>query len=343
MVAKRLQAFASTYPGPSVPVNPKLVAAVRLAEKALKRRVFCFIQQPGEYDEITPELVGRAMGSLTKNPAGQPVAVLLHSPGGDANSAYRLARFLIRHCGGYTVIIPRWAKSAATLFSLGADQIYFGDHAEFGPIDMQIGDPERERVMSALEVVQSLERLNSEALLMVDAMMTHLLRRSQKKVDTILPHVLRYVADITKPIFDKIDTVSFTYHARLLKVGEDYAKMLLRARYPEFEAETIAYSLTRKYPDHGFAIDFEEAQGIGLEIARIPANLREPLGLTLPSYTRNTVVGFLESPHEKAKTKSGKGATGSSAHKREPAASRNGSQRGARDRIGQNGPPESLA
>ena len=282
MSAEQAKVTASVYSDKDSPIDPRLVKAVRTAELELGMKVFCLIQHgtgDERYGEIHPWLTSRVMASVGSLPPGQSIAVLLHSPGGDAHTAFRLARFLRRHCQGYTVIIPRYAKSAATLFSLGASDIYFGDYAEFGPIDVQLDNAEQERTISALEVVQSLERLNSEALLAVDSMMTHLMRRSQKKVDALLPAVLRYAADLTKPMFDKIDTVSFTFHARLLKIGEDYARMLLRHSYRPEIADTIAYSLTRKYPDHGFVIDCDEAKAIGLELQRLPDKLREPLAL----------------------------------------------------------------
>lgn len=74
-----------------------------------------------------------------------------------ANSAYELAMLLRRHCGGFDAIIPRRAKSAATLLSLGADSIYMNDHAELGPLDFQVFDRDREELLSGLDEVQSLE------------------------------------------------------------------------------------------------------------------------------------------------------------------------------------------
>jgi hypothetical protein len=238
--------------------------------------------------------------------------------------------------------VPRYAKSAATLLSLGASRIYFAEHAELGPIDVQLEDFEHERQISALEMVQSMERLNSEAMQAMDAMMSLLVRRSGKRIDSLLPAVLKYAADVTRPIFEKIDTISFTYHARLLKIGEDYARRLLQDRQPE-DAEAIAITLTRGYPDHGFVIDFEEAVRIGLVLAEIPVNLRELIGPHLPSYTKNTVIGFLEdAPHVQPETKTkattdGKPAAGSPTAPADKPANRNRGQRRTRNRVGENG------
>jgi len=52
--------------------------------------------------------------------------LLLHSPGGDADAAYTLMRYFRRRCKRLNVIVPLYAKSAATLMALGADAIYMG-------------------------------------------------------------------------------------------------------------------------------------------------------------------------------------------------------------------------
>src|SRR5581483_50375 len=288
--------FATVFPTKEEgPVDPHLVAAVRATEKALGMRVFCMVEANNdpEASVFTPVLFRAMQRTITAQKAGAPVAVLLHSRGGDAHTAFRLAKTLIKHSGDYAVIVPFRAKSAATLFSLGASKIILGESGELGPIDVQVTDPEREQYMSALEVVQSLERLSSEAMQIVDGMMALLLNRSGKRIDSLLPAVLKYASQLTRPLFDKIDPVFFTSHARLLKIGEDYARILLRQKY-DTAADQIALSLTRKYPDHGFVLDNDELEDIGLETEPVPDNLREPLGLPLLSHFGASTVGFLE-------------------------------------------------
>jgi ClpP class serine protease len=61
----------------------------------------------------------RAQDSLPK----KKIALVIESPGGSAKSAFQLAMLLKRHCGGFVAVVPRYAKSAATLLALGADEI----------------------------------------------------------------------------------------------------------------------------------------------------------------------------------------------------------------------------
>src|SRR5439155_5988479 len=65
--------------------------------------------------------------------------VILDSSGGDIHAAYNLARLFRRFAKEeLNFIVPRWAKSAATLLVCGGDTIYMGPIAELGPLDPQI-------------------------------------------------------------------------------------------------------------------------------------------------------------------------------------------------------------
>lgn len=103
--------------------------------------------------------------------------------------------------------------------------------------------------------------LNSAALEQIDQTIWLLRSRMPfKKLDTLLPHVLNFVAQMMSPLIDKIDTVDYTEQSRMLKVAEDYAVRLLQPKYDRGRAKRIAGDLVNNYPEHGFAIGIEEAQ-----------------------------------------------------------------------------------
>src|SRR5208283_1944075 len=70
------------------------------------------------------------------------INVLLHSPGGDGTIVEKMVEMCRTHLSGRSsklrVIVPNIAKSAATIFALGADQILMGYCSELGPIDPQV-------------------------------------------------------------------------------------------------------------------------------------------------------------------------------------------------------------
>lgn len=257
---------ASLYPGPDgPPVDPQLGQSILQLELLLGRPVWVLIQTSDrrpfdELDRGVRDAFFHEREHLAKCSSG--AALLIDSPGGDGASAYRIAKLFRRHGGHFTVVVPRRAKSAATLLTLGADEIFMGADAELGPLDVQIWDDDREKYSSALDEVQALERLNVVALDYVDQAMFLLVGRTGKKVDAILPHVLGFATDLMNPLLEKIDTVHYTQQSRALKVGEDYASRLLQANYSEQEATHIARKLVNSYPEHGFVIDADEAAAL---------------------------------------------------------------------------------
>ena len=64
--------------------------------------------------------------------------LMLVSPGGDGEAAVRLVKSMQSRCKELTVIVPTYAKSAATLIALGAHHIMMAPFSDLGPIDPQI-------------------------------------------------------------------------------------------------------------------------------------------------------------------------------------------------------------
>lgn len=65
--------------------------------------------------------------------------LIVQSPGGDGMAAEKLLDLCRKHCAGrLRVVVPLYAKSAATLLALGADEIVMGESSELGPIDAQV-------------------------------------------------------------------------------------------------------------------------------------------------------------------------------------------------------------
>lgn len=199
-------------------------------------------------------------------PKSTPIALLVESPGGDAAAAYAIAKMLRRRCGAFTAVVASWAKSAATLLSLGASQIIMAEHAQLGPLDVQFEDPDREDTTSALDETQAFERLHAAALEAVDRTLIMLAVRTGKKIDTILLHSTTFIAELMRPLLENVDVVQYTSRLRKLKVAEEYAVRLLRPLYSSNAAKRIASHLVEKYPAHGFMIDYDEAKEIGLQV-----------------------------------------------------------------------------
>jgi Serine dehydrogenase proteinase len=84
-----------------------------------------------------------AIETVLKSISGaQQINVLLHSPGGDGTIIEKMVDMCRTHLASNNrklrIIVPNIAKSAATLFALGADEIIMGYCSELGPIDPQV-------------------------------------------------------------------------------------------------------------------------------------------------------------------------------------------------------------
>jgi hypothetical protein len=296
---------ATIYPGDNPllpPLPPQLGEEVLQLQKQMGKPVWLLLQNGGgKYGDIGPtvrDAFFSARSTLIETcKKNKKIVLLIDSLGGDAKSAYQLATLLRRYCGGFIAVVPRFAKSAATLLTLGADEIILGRCAELGPLDTQIYNSQRDGYIPVLDKVKALERLHASALDMLDRSVTLLALRSGKPPEENLDRALGFAADVTRPLLEKFDADEYTRMSRYLKRGEDYATRLLEGRYGDVndlenndqaahdddqaseqggamttediyedyllardpQSRLLAQHLVGAYPDHSFAIEIEEA------------------------------------------------------------------------------------
>lgn len=93
---------------------------------------------------VAPELVSitdedvHAMMEVLRGLTGDGVDLILHSPGGSAESAEALVSYLRSKFQDVRVIVPQAAMSAATMLACAANRIVMGKHSFLGPIDPQL-------------------------------------------------------------------------------------------------------------------------------------------------------------------------------------------------------------
>lgn len=109
-------------------------------EQKTKRNVITYVSSFANHlaalvndgDAEIIENILRAYGHLDN------LDLLIHSPGGFAESAERIIHVIYTYCDDLRVIVPKQAKSAATMMAMGASKIVMSDTSEIGPIDPQI-------------------------------------------------------------------------------------------------------------------------------------------------------------------------------------------------------------
>jgi len=293
---------ASIFPTVKPELDRGFAAAIGQLESALGYPVWLILESDsGPFSSIDDDLYEAFYASRSEIERSH-LGLMIHSSGGDATAAFKIARLFQRRARPLTTIIPKYAKSAATLMALAGSTIIKAEDAEFGPLDVQVMDLEREEYGSALNAVQSLERINAFSLTVIDQLTPLLMSRSGRRLDVVLPMVMDYTVKLVRPLLEKIDTVDFTRRSRELKVAEEYALRLMKSSYSFEEAKRIAQHLVDQYPTHEFVIDREECKmrlrsgtgttyGIGLKLEDTSPEVNAALDLIIPFLGNLNVIG----------------------------------------------------
>jgi hypothetical protein len=161
------------------------------------------------------------------------VVLFILSPGGAGEPAYQISKLCKSFAKSkFKVIVPRFAKSAATLLAIGADEIHMGPLGQLGPIDPQIGG------LPALGVSRALMTIASVA-------------AQYPNSAEMFARYLRLALTVEQIGYcDRISDSAMQYAERLLSTKP---RLIPRAA-------AIAKELVHEYKDHGFVIDLDEAQ-----------------------------------------------------------------------------------
>lgn len=183
-------------------------------------------------------------------PHGEPLDLLLHTPGGDVDATEKLISMLRAKVGDATlrVIVPDFAKSAGTLIALGADSIVMSDCSELGPIDPQImlrdsnGQSLGHSIFNYLHAYQEAE------------------------------HALRAAPDdpVAQTQFARFDPTTVQKYEMVRERTRTFAEKLLIPRGLNYTKITSQLLDIRSYPSHGQMIGWEEADAMGLVIEYRP-------------------------------------------------------------------------
>jgi ClpP class serine protease len=173
----------------------------------------------------------------------KPILLVILSGGGEPASAYLIGKLCQEFCNGnFTVVVPRYAKSAATLLACAAHEIHMGSLSELGPIDPQIKGMPTLGLKNSIEHIAELVSNNTGS----SEMFARYLQRT-------------------------VEPIQIGYYERVAESAMQYAEKLLdknKSKLPSTPKE-IARRLVYGYKDHGFVIDKEEATEIfGKEVIK---------------------------------------------------------------------------
>lgn len=202
-----------------------------------------------------------------ENSQVKEIDFILHSPGGVPEDAYRIIRTLRNNFEKVNIIVPFWAKSAATLLSLGASEIIMDDSAEFGPLDVQLpkqkeDSPKYERE-SALTDEASLKLLEDKSRSLFKTMFKELYEDDdipiQKK--DLSEQLLNYASKLYEPLLEQINPYKLGEKKRKLDVSTKYAHRILLQYNGNVVTKEMRYHvvdfLVNSCPEHGYVVDYD--------------------------------------------------------------------------------------
>ncbi len=169
------------------------------------------------------------------------IDLFILSPGGFAAPAYKIARLCQEFATEkFSVLVPYYAKSAATILSLGADEVVMGPSSELGPIDPQIQAPGSNGSVPALALREALDYITGQI--------------------NINPRL----ASLFIPLLDKVDLMTLGHFDREIESAKQYAIELMDSRKANKcsgqSALDMADKLVKQYKTHGFVIDAKVAK-----------------------------------------------------------------------------------
>lgn len=240
----------------------KIVKDLSRIRKGIPQLIFYSAIHPGSFLEVRKQV----MEYKKKSPGTDEMDVVVQSGGGMPDDAYRIIRTLRNNFKTVNIIVPFWAKSAATLMALGGSKIIMDEAGELGPLDVQLGKaredgPEYDRE-SALNDEHSLKRIEQRFKEMYEAMYIRLYEHKKINIPKIelSRQLLDYLAKLYEPLMKQIDPYKLGDKRRKLDIGYQYGMRILAQYHKSIDqhnARLVVDYLVNGCPDHGFVIDYE--------------------------------------------------------------------------------------
>ncbi|MFD0940859.1 SDH family Clp fold serine proteinase [Pedobacter boryungensis] len=200
------------------------------------------------------------------SPDIEEIDFILQSGGGLADEAYRIIRTLRNNFKTVNIIVPFWAKSAATLIALGGSRIIMDEFGEFGPLDAQIASeredgPQYDRE-SALNDENSIDRIETKYKELFQSMFKMVYESDEINIhkNELSKQLLESSVKFYEPLLNQINPYRLGEKRRILNIGKDYAEKILIQFNPQVGRERCEYLvdyLVNRCSDHGFIIDYK--------------------------------------------------------------------------------------
>ena len=181
----------------------------------------------------------------------EKIYLFIKSSGGNGQASLRIVNLLRQYCKEVVAVIPLECASAATMITLGANEIQMGPMAYLTSVDTSLThslspiDRDNDRVSVSLDELNRVVKLWQA--------------QGSDKSENPYQQLFQHVHPLVIGAVDRAESLSIMLCKELLAYHiED-----------EREAEEIAATLNSKYPSHGYPILIEEAKRIGLKVSHL--------------------------------------------------------------------------
>jgi hypothetical protein len=219
----------------------------------------------------------RFIAGIKRAKQHQNLMLILVTNGGDADVAYRIARYAQNNYEKFIVFVSGYCKSAGTLCVLGAHEIIMCDQGELGPLDVQFfKKDDLGETNSGLVIEEALNSLQYKAFAMFERNMMAIKSKSRGQISFRLATEIatKISVGLFEPIIRQIDPVMLGDVGRSMAIAKAYGARL------KIEGKNLCEGsldiLVDTYPSHGFVIDRRDAEKLFLNIKK-PTNEEELL------------------------------------------------------------------
>jgi len=212
----------------------------------------------GDTDPITALILHKVIRKIDKN---ERLFLILESPGGSIDSAAKIVHMCKEYFNELNVIVPYYAKSAASLIAIAADNLYIGKCGEIGPIDPYVQHPVGNYRFPALAIKDAIEVIE----------------------ETKDPYV-------KMGLTDKIDPYLMGSYKRTLREARQYIEKANLIKTASNKEKVIS-ELTETYISHGYPIDRKACLKIGIKFS----DLDNEIFSTIYDFMENHLEFNLES------------------------------------------------
>jgi len=214
--------------------------------------VFATSTRPGVQAIIAPDALSEIVEQVREIGKADGVDILLHSHGGDSLTAWRIMSILRESYPKVAVLVPFAAFSAATVLSLGADEIVMHPFAALGPIDPQIqARTDKGDIHFAYEDVGAFLKFIKENVGVTEqSYLTPIMDKLFSLANPLLIGAAQRASDLSS------------------EIGERMLRMHKKAEKDAARCKQIAKELNKSFFSHGDAVSRRRATELGLPIAK---------------------------------------------------------------------------